>query len=125
MKQTFFRKDVRFKGSGSFNMAQQMSLWELKKYYERSKPKQITYYTEDQDWYWVLDPCKLRLHFDTITVLCDTNMVCLKSGKSTMFFDRVRFAEIETEVPAIGVVLTIYCGYGADGEVITHRLITK
>lgn len=105
-------------------MRKQVSVKELREYCERNKPHQITYYSENQTWYRVSDPCKLRMHFPIMLICENPNLICLKSGTSTVCFDRVKFAEIDTGATVLGTVVTLFCGGSgvADPE-MTYTLI--
>lgn len=105
-------------------MKKQVSVKELKEYYEMKKPRQVTYYSENQDWYCVSDPCKLRMHFPIMLICENPSLICLKSGASTICFDRVLFVEIDTETTILGTILTVYCGgTGSKEPEITYKLI--
>lgn len=91
-------------------MRRQVSVKELKKYCEKNTPRQVTYYSENQDWHQISDPCRLRMHFQDILVYENPNLVCLKSGTNTLCFNKVRFVEIDTEASILGTILTLYCG---------------
>lgn len=105
-------------------MRKQVSVKELKEYCERNKPHQITYYSENQNWYRVSDPCKLRMRFPIMLVCENPNLICLKSEAGTVCFDRVRYAEIDTEATLLGTVLTIFCGgSGVVEPEITYVLV--
>lgn len=92
-------------------MKKQVSVRELKDFCERNPPNQVTYYTENQTYYNASnDLCKLRLHFQVVLIYENPNLVCLKSGASSVCFNGVRFAEIDTESTVLGTILTLYCG---------------
>lgn len=105
-------------------MKKRVSVKELKEYYELHKPQQISFYTENQSWYRVSDPCKIRMSFPIMLIRENPNLICLKSGENMICFDRVRFVEINTELTALGTVLTVCCGDigGAEPE-ITYTLL--
>lgn len=91
-------------------MKKQVSVRELKDFCERNSPNQITYYTENQTCDTAGGLCKLRLHFQVVLIYENPNLVCLKSGASSICFNGVRFAEIDTESTVLGTILTLYCG---------------
>ena len=76
-----------------YEMKKRVSVRELKEYCSRNKPQQVLFCTENQEWYRVADPCKLRLSFPI--------MLCI---------DRIKFAEINSDTSALGTVLTVSCG---------------
>lgn len=92
-------------------MKKQVSVRDLRDYCERNTPNQITYYTENQTCRNADKAlCKLRLHFQVVLIYENPNLVCLKSGASSICFNGVRFAEIDTESTVLGTILTLYCG---------------
>lgn len=91
-------------------MKKRVSVRELKAYCERNSPNQVTYYSENQTDCKNTGLCKLRLHFQVVLISENPNLVCLKSGASSICFNEVRFAEIDTESTVLGTVLTLYCG---------------
>lgn len=90
-------------------MKKKLTIRELKDYYACNQPREISFWTENQPWYHVSNPCKFRCSFPIMTICENPNLVCLKSGSSTVSFDSVRFAEIDTETTALGEVLTLFC----------------
>lgn len=91
-------------------MKKQITVKELKEYCKRNSPNQVTYYSENQDDSKSSALCRLRLHFQAMSIYENPNQVQLKSGMSSVCFNGVRFAEIDTELTVLGTVLTLYCG---------------
>ena len=107
-------------------MKKTVSVKELKEYCETHKPQQIYFYTENQNWYRVSDPCKFRLSFPVMLIYENPNLICLKSGTATVCFDRVRCVEIDTEITVIGTVFTVFCGNkDSEGYEMTYTLLTS
>lgn len=105
-------------------MKKHVSIRELKEYCEKNRPSEVTYYSENQDSYRLTDPCKFRMHFQTMVVCENPNLICLKSRTGTICFDRVRSVEIDTETTVLGTILTVYCGRaGKRGTEVTYKLI--
>ena len=105
-------------------MKKQISIRELKEYCERSSPHQVTYYSDNQDWCKEGDLCKFRLHFQIVLIYENPNQVFLKSGTSSICFNNVRFAQIDTESTVLGTILTLYCGnFRASKPTATYTLI--
>lgn len=106
-------------------MKKQISVRELKDFCERNSPSQITYYTENQTYGDASsDLCKLRLHFQVVLIYENPNQVCLKSGGSSVCFNEVRFAEIDTESTVLGTILNLCCGgSGGSKPSATYTLI--
>lgn len=91
-------------------MKQVINIGELKEYCENHRPHRIILYTENQPWYSVANPCKVRMEFSDINIAVSPNLVCLKSQNGTIQFDRVELAEIDTERTVLGTLLTLFCG---------------
>lgn len=105
-------------------MKKRVSVRELKAYCERNSLNQVTYYSENQNSSKNACLCKLRLHFQVVLISENPNLVCLKSGASSICFNEVRFAEIDTESTVLGAVLTLYCGNSSASKPSeTHTLI--
>lgn len=101
-----------------------ISVKEFKEYCETNKPHSIIFYTENQKWYRVSDPCKIKMSFSIMLICENPNLICLKSGANTMSFDRVKFVEIDTESTVLGTLITVFCGeFGTNGHDITYKLI--
>lgn len=91
-------------------MKKKVSVRELKDFCERHTPNQVTYYTENQSYKGAEnDPCKLRLHFEIVLIYENPNQVCLRSGASSVCFNGVEYAEIDTGSTVLGTILTLYC----------------
>ena len=93
-----------------YKMKKRISVRELREYCSKNKPQQVFFCTENQEWYRVADPCKLRLTFPIMLICENPNLICLKSETNTMCIDRVKFAEINSDMSALGTVLTVSCG---------------
>ena len=105
-------------------MKKRVSVRELKEYCSRNKPQQVLFCTENQEWYRVADPCKIRLSFPIMLICENPNIVCLKSGNNTFSIDRVKEVRIDTESSVLGTVITVFCGNtDADGYEIAYTLV--
>lgn len=93
-----------------YEMKKRVSVRELKEYCSRNKPQQVLFCTENQEWYRVADPCKIRLSFPIMLICENPNLICLKSETSTMCIDRIKFAEINSDANPLGTILTVSCG---------------
>lgn len=104
-------------------MKKKVSVHELKKYCEAHRPRKISFNSENQSWFCASDPCKVDLTFQNMQVFDNPNMVCLKSGANTLYFDRVHHAEIETD-GHFWTVFTIFCGErGKQTPEVTYKLL--
>ena len=105
-------------------MKKTVSVKELKEYCTKKKPNKVIFYTENQTWYRVSDPCKVQLSFPVMLIFENPNLICLKSGQNTVMFNRVKFAEIETDATVLGTLITVFCGdFNSDGYDISYTLI--
>lgn len=105
-------------------MKKTVSIKELREYYECNKPQSVQFYTENQKWYRVSDPCKVRMSFPIMLIYENPNLICLRSGADTLSFDRVKFAEIDTEATVLGTLVTLFCGgLGKSEHDIAYTLI--
>lgn len=90
-------------------MKKKVTVRELMDYYSRNKPNEISFSSENQPWYRVSDPCKVQCTFQVMVIYENPNLVCLKSGNNTICFDRIKFAEVDTEASILGTVLRLFC----------------
>ena len=105
-------------------MKKTVSVRELKEYYKNNKAQSVQFYTENQTWYKASDPCKIRMTFPIMLICENPNLICLKSDPNTIFFDRVKFAEIDTESTVLGTLITVFCGeFGKSGHDTIYTLI--
>jgi hypothetical protein len=90
-------------------MKKRMTTGEFGSYLERSKLRKITYYSENQDWADGVKVCRFGLHFETIITCEHPNIVCLRTGPSTISFYNVQAVEVDTDSSLLGEIFTIYC----------------
>lgn len=90
-------------------MRKRVTVRELKDYYSKNKPNEVSFLTENQPWYRVSDPCKAKLTFPVMMICENPNLVCLKSGSNTLCFDRVKFAEMDTDTTVLGTIIRLFC----------------
>lgn len=111
-------------GEFNYRMKKIISVKEFKDYCEKNKPHSIIYQTENQKWYRVSDPCKVRMSFKIMLIYENPNLICLKSGTNTISFDMVKYIEIDTESTVLGTLITVFCGkFGTSGHDIAYTLI--
>lgn len=91
-------------------MRRRMTFGELKRYYEGRSLKRVLFCTEDQTWSRVNDPIKVSLAFTSMQMACNPNIICLKGGENMMYFERVKFANVDSERTPLGTVLDVVCG---------------
>lgn len=91
-------------------MRKRCTVGELKRYCSQNEPHRVSFVTENQPDYTVSDPCKVQYTFPTMLVYENPSIVCLKSGDNTVCFDRVKFAEVDTESSVLGTIIQLFCG---------------
>ncbi len=96
-------------------MKKRLSVRELKDYFSQTKPIEISFSTENQPWYHASAPCKAWCKFPTVTVCENPNLIYLQSSGSTLCFDQVQYAEVDTDATVLGTVLRIFCGNTVGG----------
>lgn len=105
-------------------MKKRITVGELKAYCAANKPSNVRFSTENQSWYRISDPCKVNMSFSIMLIYENPNLICLKSGTNTMCFDRVKYAEIDTETTVLGTLITLFCGdFASSDHEITYCLI--
>lgn len=87
-----------------------VSVSELRDYFEKHRPKQIIFTSENQSWYDAAAPCKVELIFSTARVSLNPALLVLESAAGTLCLDRVRFAEIDCKSSVLGTVIQVHCG---------------
>lgn len=97
-----------------------MSVGELKRFYEGRSLERILFCTENQRWNQVENPMKAILVFDSMLVACNPNIICLKNGESTLYFERVKSIKLDADVSPLGTVLDIVCGDKGNRENDVH-----
>lgn len=100
-----------------------MSIRELKRYYECRIPRHIMYCTDNQTWCKVDSPMKSSLTFTSMVIACNPNVICLKSGENTLWFERVKSVVIDSDRSQLGTVLDIICGDSAGRESDIHYTV--
>lgn len=107
-------------------MKKNVSVKELRDYCSRHRPQQILFCTENQPWYRVADPCKLKLSFPIMLIYENPNLICLRSSTNTLCIDRIKNAEIDSDISPLGTVLTVNCGSRERTEPeISYKLIVS
>ena len=97
-----------------------MRVGDLKRYYEGRSPRRILFCTENQAWGKVGNPLKASLAFSSMVVACNPNVICLKNGESTLWFERVKSVIVDAERSPLGTVLDIICSDSASKENDIH-----
>ncbi len=85
---------------------------ELRNYFERRNQFTVIFNSENQEWYWVADPLKIRMVFSKVKVLENPNIVYLIDGNNSIGLTQVSHAEIDNCCCVLGDVLRIICKCG-------------
>lgn len=104
-------------------MREIMSVGELKRYYDLRNPRQILFCTVNQAWNKVDDPMKAVLTFTSMVMACNPNVICLKDGENTLWFERVKRIIVDSDRSPLGIVLDIVCGDSASKENDVHYTV--
>lgn len=107
-------------------MMDRLSVNEFKAYCNDNKITEISFSTENQDWYKAADPFKIQMSFEIVLTSEFPSLVFLKSNAGTICLDRVRYVEIDSEKIVTGTVVHVYCGgRDFDHPEITYTLIAS
>ena len=93
-------------------MKVRLSVKELRNYFERRNQFTVIFNSENQEWYWVADPLKIRMVFSKVKVLENPNIVYLIDGNNSIGLAQVSHAEIDNCCCVLGDVLRIICKCG-------------
>ena len=93
-------------------MKVRLSVKELRNYFERRNQFTVIFTSENQEWYWVADPLKIRMVFSKVKVLENPNIVYLIDGNNSIGLTQVSHAEIDNCCCVLGDVLRITCKCG-------------
>ena len=104
-------------------MREIMSIEELRRYYKHRSPRQIMYCTANQTWGKVDNPMKAVLTFSSMIMACNPNVICLKGGENTLWFERVKNVIVDPDRSPLGTVLDIICGDSSCKENDIHYTV--
>ena len=93
-------------------MKVRLSVKELRNYFERRNQFTVIFNSENQEWYWVADPLKIRMVFSKVKVLENPNIVYLIDGNNSIGLTQVSHAEIDNCCCVLGDALRIICKCG-------------
>lgn len=97
-----------------------MNVGELKRYYEGRSLRRVLFCTENQDWSKVEHPLKANLAFTSMLMACNPNVICLKNGDNTLYFEKVKRVYVDPERSPLGTVLDVVCGDSTSKENDIH-----
>ena len=99
-----------------------MTVREFREYIEsKTHIRKIVFWTENQECYTVVNPCKIRMEFTDISVYENPNVICLRDKSNTMTFDRVTEIHLDSKSSTLGDIVTVICGDGGD----TYTLVIE
>jgi len=102
------------------------SIRKFKDFLSERQYESVSFWSENQTWYDDDDPFTLRLTFEVAFVFEYLNVICLKSGKSTLSLDRVKSVIYDENSSILGVIATVICGDRKnDDSDIQYILIIK
>jgi len=87
-------------------------------------PKEISFWSENQEHYDIADPCKLKLSFSKAVVDEQLGLVHLSNEDSSLCLDRVVGVEYDESMMPVWIMVTVVCGdiASSSGE-FRYRLI--
>ena len=91
-------------------MKKSMTAEEFKLYWKQEDFVRILYLSENQEWYWTEEPCKMTMVFQEIEILENQNKIFLKSDGSTLVFSMVKEIKIDTGCQGLDTAISICCG---------------
>ncbi len=91
-------------------MRKRVSVREFQGICSEKPPKQILYCSENQEWYRVSNPAKFSLSFCDIKTLENPNTIYLRAKENIVYFDRVRYIDVDDEQTVLGRVFVVTCG---------------
>lgn len=105
-------------------MKKKVSVREFKEYCRDHNISQISFCAENQEWCLVSDPCKFNLSFPSILVYENPDVIYLRHNGNIVYFDRVKYIEIDSNETVLGDTFTICCGNENGYDVIKqYKLI--
>lgn len=102
-------------------MKKKITLSEFAEFCEIRRPKDVSFFAEDQKWFSPLGSMICSLTFPTILAVPDMHAVALKSEWGHIYFDHVEFVMIERRKPERGDVAHLVCQH--EGGRRTYRLL--
>ena len=102
-------------------MKKKITLSEFAEFCKIRRPKDVSFFTEDQKWFSPLGSMICSLTFPTILAVPDMHAVALKSEWGHIYFDHVEFVMIERRKPERGDVAHLVCQH--EGGRRTYRLL--
>ena len=82
---------------------------ELKDFIARQKPKEFSFWSENQYGYNSADPCKLRLTFPIMLMSENPKVICLKDDKNSICLDRIKTVGYIENAIILGTIITVVC----------------
>ena len=106
-------------------MKKSMTAEEFKLYWKREDFVRILYLSENQEWYWTEEPCKMTMVFQEIEILENQNKIFLKSDGSTLVFSMVKEIKIDTGCQGLDTAISIRCGAEQEEKERVYTLVAQ
>ena len=108
-------------------MHRNLTIYELKKYYEEHRPTAIYFLTSDQEWSDSADSMKLKIAFSQIVVVQSPRLVYFTNGLTQLCINQIRkicIDRVSERHPRLGDILSIT---SADrwGNDITYQFLVS
>lgn len=88
-------------------MCECLKVYELKELYEKHRPSQISFTTEDQEWYDSFDSMSLTLVFPDIIIVKNPALIYLTDGKSQLCLNQIQQIKRQRLAGDSGDILTV------------------
>lgn len=102
-------------------MKKKITLSEFADFCQTRRPKDVSFYTEDQKWFSPLGSMICSITFPIILTSPSAHAVALKSEWGRIYFDHVEFVMIEKRKQEMGDVAHLVCQH--EGGRRTYRLL--
>ena len=106
-------------------MKKSMTAEEFKLYWKREDFVRILYLSENQEWYWTEEPCKMTMVVQEIEILENQNKIFLKSDGSTLVFSMVKEIKIDTGCQGLDTAISIRCGAEQEEKERVYTLVAQ
>ena len=108
-------------------MRENLTIYELKKYYEEHKPTAIYFLTNEQEWSDTADSLKLKIAFNQITIVQNPKLIYLTNGSAQMHMNqirRIRLNRVSAKYPELGDILSV-TSLDRNGNDITYQFLVS
>ena len=84
-------------------------LSEFREFMKQRQPATLSFLSENQDSFDIVDPCVFQLCFTNMFIHENPNVIFLRSGESSMRLDQVKSVELDENATMAGILIRIHC----------------